>query len=141
MAHHFDALLRDLNLKITPKRRAILDLLADEGGYATPEELWRKLKLRFSRIGLPTVYRNLDELAAGGVLTTILHPDRKLYYYYCDNRSHHHHFVCLSCRRVEDVEFCGLAEIERRVEGKVVSHVLQVNGYCRDCMAAGEGVQ
>ncbi|AJE02435.1 Fur family transcriptional regulator [Geobacter pickeringii] len=141
MNHHFDALLRDLNLKITPRRRAILDLLADEGGYATPEELWRKLKLRFGRIGLPTVYRNLDELAAGGVLTTILHPDRKLYYYFCDNRSHHHHFVCLSCRRVEDLEFCGLAEIEQRVKGKVVSHIMQVNGYCRDCLAAGEGVQ
>ncbi|WP_298440253.1 transcriptional repressor [Geobacter sp.] len=140
MTCHFDTLLRDLNLKITPKRRAILDLLAAEKGYASPEELWRKLKLRFSRIGLPTVYRNLDELAAGGVITTILHPDRKLYYYYCGNRNHHHHFVCLSCRRVEELEFCGLAGVEQRVGGRVVSHLLQVNGYCRDC-AAAEGRQ
>lgn len=141
MMQHFDALLRDLNLKITPKRRAILDILAGEGGYASPEEVWRKLKHRFARIGLPTVYRNLEELAVGGVVTTILHPDRKLYYYYCDNRSHHHHFVCLSCRRVEDVAFCGLAEIEKRVGGRVVSHIVQVNGFCRTCLDAKEGMQ
>lgn len=141
MMHCFDALLRELNLKITPKRRAILDILAGEGGYASPEEIWRKLRLRFARVGLPTVYRNLDELAEGGVVTTILHPDRKLYYYYCGNPSHHHHFVCLSCRRVEDVAFCGLAEIEKRVGGRVVSHILQVNGYCRHCLEKSEDTQ
>ncbi|HYS44652.1 MAG TPA: transcriptional repressor [Geobacteraceae bacterium] len=133
--------LKSLNLKATPKRLAILGLLGEEMTYLSPEDVWHRLKGQFSRIGLPTVYRNLEELAAGGVVTKVIHPDRKLYYHFCPNRDHHHHFICLACRRVEDVDICGLENIERevgeRIGGKVLSHLVQVNGLCRAC-AAGE---
>ncbi len=133
--------LKSLNLKATPKRLAILGLLGEEMTYLSPEDVWHRLKGQFSSIGLPTVYRNLEELAAGGVVTKVIHPDRKLYYHFCPNRDHHHHFICLVCRRVEDVDICGLENIERevgeRIGGKVLSHLVQVNGLCRAC-AAGE---
>lgn len=143
MNAQYSQTLKSLNLKATPKRLAILALLGEEMTYASPEEIRQKLKGRFGRIGLPTVYRNLEELAAGGVITKVIHPNRQLYYHFCPNRSHHHHFVCLACRRVEDVAVCGLEEIERdigeRIGGKVLSHLIQVNGLCRDCSATEEG--
>ena len=136
--------LKDLNLKVTPKRLAILALMGEGGTYVSPEDVWRKLKERFARIGLPTVYRNLEELAAGGVISTVLHPNRQLYYYYCPNPDHHHHFVCISCRRVEDVAACGLENIERevgeKIGGQVLSHLVQVNGLCRACTVRGGAV-
>lgn len=129
--------LKNLNLKSTPKRLAILRMLAEEETYISPEEIWRRLRGQFSRIGLPTVYRVLEELADGGVISKVIHPNRQLYYYFCTNRQHHHHFICLSCRRVEDVEACGLERIEEQVKkrmgGTVLSHILQVNGLCREC--------
>ena len=132
--------LKSLNLKATPKRLAILSLLGEEMTYAGPEDIWHKLKGQFSRIGLPTVYRNLEELAAGGIITKVIHPNRKLYYHFCPNRDHHHHFICLACRRVEDVDACGLEGIEReigeRLGGKVLSHLVQVDGLCRACSEA-----
>jgi Fe2+ or Zn2+ uptake regulation protein len=135
--HRFDEILRKLKLKATPKRLAILSLLAAEEGYASPEDIWRKLQGEFARVGLPTVYRNLEELAAGGVISKIIHPNRQLYYYFCGNTEHHHHFICLSCRKVEDLDGCGLhgmdGEISARTGGKVLSHILQVNGLCRVC--------
>jgi Fe2+ or Zn2+ uptake regulation protein len=136
--------LKSLNLKATPKRLAILALMGREATYISPEEIWLKLKEEFDRIGLPTVYRNLEELAAGGVITTVIHPNRQLYYHFCPNRDHHHHFICVACRRVEDVDFCGLENIERevgeKIGGKVLSHVVQVNGLCRSCSTADEGM-
>ncbi|HTG81283.1 MAG TPA: Fur family transcriptional regulator [Geobacteraceae bacterium] len=135
--------LKSLNMKATPKRLAILTLLGQEMTYAGPEDIWHKLKGQFGRIGLPTVYRNLEELAARGVITKVIHPDRKLYYHFCPNRDHHHHFICLACRKVEDVDACGLEEIEReigeRIGGTVISHLVQVNGLCRTCSAMQEG--
>ena len=131
--------LKSLNLRVTPKRVAILTLLGQEMTYLSPEDIWHRLKGEFARIGLPTVYRNLEELSAGGVITKVIHPNRQLYYHFCPNRSHHHHFVCLSCRRVEDVGLCSLENIEREVGekgGTILSHLLQVNGLCRDCSAA-----
>lgn len=133
----YNRALKDLNLKVTPKRIAVLEILAGEFVYLGPDEIWKKMKKRFRRIGLPTVYRNLEELAAGGVISKVIHPDRKLYYYFCANRDHHHHFICVSCRKVEDITFCAAREIEEEVAGKikgrVLSHILQINGLCENC--------
>jgi Fe2+ or Zn2+ uptake regulation protein len=132
--------VKKLGLKATPKRIAILEILSEEFVYLCPEEIWRKLQTRFKRIGLPTVYRNLEELSQGGVIMKIIHPDRKLYYYFCENSHHHHHFVCISCRKVQDLEFCGeeqvIKEVEDTLKGKVVSHLFQVYGLCRECSHA-----
>ena len=142
MTPHYRQTLKALNLKTTPKRLAILSLLGEEPTYVSPEDIWLRLKGAFPRIGLPTVYRNLDELAEGGVISKVIHPNRQLYYHFCPNRSHHHHFICLSCRRVEDLHICVLDGIEREVGaqigGTVLSHLMQVNGLCRDCSANGK---
>ena len=138
MIHKFDPVLRGIRLKATPRRLAILDILADEPVYLSPEEVWQKMRRKGRRVGLPTVYRNLDELAQNGVVIKIVHPDRRLYYYFCPNDSHHHHFVCISCRKVEDLAFCGLdaieKEVKRNLKGAVVSHILQVYGHCNACL-------
>ena len=133
--------LKDAGMKATPKRLAILDTLYAKSTYESPEELWKRLRDRFDRLGLPTVYRNLEELAASGVISKVIHPNRQLYYYFCPNREHHHHFVCLSCRKVADLPSCGIEALEREVSqkigGKVLSHILQLNGLCGSCAAAG----
>jgi Fe2+ or Zn2+ uptake regulation protein len=138
MVQNFPSVLKKLCLKVTPKRLAILEILRNESVYLSPEEVWKKLKKHFKRIGLPTVYRNLEELARGDVISKVTHPNRQLYYYLCMNTSHHHHFICLSCRNVEDIEFCMLRELEKRVKkelnGRIVSHILQINGLCKNCL-------
>jgi Fe2+ or Zn2+ uptake regulation protein len=130
--------LKALHMKATPKRLAILEILAEASGYLGPEEVWQKMKTSFKSIGLPTVYRNLEDLSKGEVIIKVLHPDRKLYYFYCRNAGHHHHFVCVSCRKVEDIQFCGMREIEDEVKnslkGQVVSHLFQVYGFCNTCL-------
>ena len=133
--------LKEARMKATPKRLAILEMLDGASAYASPEELWRRLRDKFDRLGLPTVYRNLEELAASGVISKVIHPNRQLYYYFCRNLEHHHHFVCLSCRKVEDIPSCGIEALEREVSqrmgGKVLSHILQLNGLCAVCSKDG----
>lgn len=134
----FQNILRSSRLKATPKRLAILDILASYPTYLSPEDIWNKLKKRFTSVGLPTVYRNLEYLSKESIIIKVIHPDRKLYYYYCRNTDHHHHhFVCTNCKKVEDLTFCGMDEIEKEVrsklKGNVVSHLLQVFGFCNEC--------
>ena len=138
MSEELTKSLKQLNLKVTPKRIAIIEILMKEPGYLSPEEIWRKMKIQFNRIGLPTVYRNLEELADGNIISKITHPNRQLYYFFCGNNEHHHHFVCLSCRNVDDINFCAIHELRKEVKKKlnaqVVSHILQVNGLCKECL-------
>ena len=135
-------LLKNLNLKATPKRIALLEILKKESTYLSPEEIWHKMKKRFARVGLPTIYRILGEFSEGGVISKITHPNRQLYYYYCKNSHHHHHFICLSCRNVSDIDLCILKDLEKEVaenlEGKMLSHIMQVNGLCKGCLKGSE---
>jgi Fe2+ or Zn2+ uptake regulation protein len=131
------AILRQLKLKVTPRRQEIMNCLGGEPSYLSADEVWGRIKARPGSIGLPTVYRILDELVEAGVVTRIFLSDRKQYYFLCSNQGHHHHFVCEACRRVEDVEQCGLdgfsRDIARRSGGRVTSHILQINGICGSC--------
>ena len=45
---NFRSVLKTLNLKVTPKRLAILDILADETGYSGPEEVRQRTKTCFA---------------------------------------------------------------------------------------------
>jgi Fe2+ or Zn2+ uptake regulation protein len=138
------AILKQLKLKVTPRRQEIMNCLGVERSYLSAEEVWNRIKPRLGSIGLPTVYRILDELSEAGVITRIFQSDRKQYYFLCSNREHHHHFVCESCRRVEDVEQCGLdgvsRDIAQRSGGLVTSHIIQINGICGDCCSQKNGV-
>lgn len=131
------AILKQLKLKVTPRRQEVMNCLGSEGCFLSADDVWSRVKPRLGSIGLPTVYRILDELAVAGVITRIFLSDRKQYYFLCANREHHHHFVCESCRRVEDVEQCGLdgvsRDIAQRSGGRVTSHILQINGLCGAC--------
>jgi len=131
--------LRKHRLKVTPRREAILHLLVSERRYFSPREVWSLLRKEFSQLGLPTTYRILEELRTIGLLTRIERQDRQLYYFFCEVplTRHHHHFVCTSCKRVEAVEFCDFARMNRYVEnnlnGRAESHFLQIEGLCREC--------
>ena len=137
-------ILKQLKLKVTPRRQEIMNCLGDERSYLSADEVWNRVKSRLGSIGLPTVYRILDELAEAGVITRIFLPDHKQYYFLCSNQEHHHHFICESCRRVEDVEQCGLdgvaRDIAERSGGRVTSHIIQINGICGSCCQGPAGV-
>jgi Fe2+ or Zn2+ uptake regulation protein len=139
------AILRSLRLKVTPRRLEVMRCLGRERACLSAEEVWHRVRSGLGSIGLPTVYRILDELAGAQVVTRIFRADRKQYYFLCTNRSHHHHFVCDACRRVEEVEVCGLdgvtSEIVRRSGGRVLSHILQVNGLCAECTKLDQKVR
>lgn len=129
--------LRNCRLKATPKRIALMEVLSAASVYMGPREIWEHLRKRFNKMGLPTVYRNLEELVEAGVISRIIHPNRQLYYYLCDKHHHHHHFICVSCGRVQDIDFCAREKLDREVRnkygGKILSHLIQVNGLCRLC--------
>jgi Fe2+ or Zn2+ uptake regulation protein len=133
----FDALLRRLRLKVTPRRLAVLEVMSCEVAFLSAEQIWGKVRGRISGIGLPTVYRILEELASSGTVTRVIHGNRQLYYYFCPNEKHHHHFVCISCRKVEDIDLCLedalKREVDERIKGTLLSHIIQLQGLCRQC--------
>ena len=128
--------LRNNGLKLTPRRKVIIKLFIDCDSHLTPEEVWNNLRKDFDQCGLPSVYRNLESLAECGILTRIQQFDRKKHYGLCTARNdyHHHHITCIHCGKVEEIRDCAIKN-RKRVKGyKVISHYMQVNGICADCI-------
>lgn len=130
--------LKDNGLKITPRRKAVINLFAGSGLRMGAYDVYGRLKKKLAKLGLPTVYRILDELAKTGILIRSLSEDRQLRYSLCALPGrHHHHFTCRKCKRVEEVEFCRIEGISRFIKknlnAKVEAHHLDIEGLCSRC--------
>lgn len=131
--HHIQK-LKGKGYKLTPRRQEIVEVFARCATHLTPEEVWDKLQKKFSKCGLPSVYRNLENLAECGILTRIQQFDRKKHYGLCCARQdHHHHITCIKCGKVEDIDQCSLARTKTIKGYRIISHYLQVNGVCKRC--------
>ncbi len=131
-------ILKNNRLKITPKRKAVIDIFMISGSCMGPYDVYRELRKKLSILGLPTVYRILGELTKAGILIQSLSEDRQLRYTLCTlPNEHHHHFTCRKCKKVEEVDYCnfrGVSQfIENKLNAKVEAHQLQIEGLCSRC--------
>ena len=130
--------LKDNCLKITPRRKAVIDIFISNGSRMGPYDVYGKLKKKLPTIGLPTVYRILAEFKDVGILVQSISEDRQLRYSLCTLPDvHHHHFTCRKCSKIKEVEFCNFKGVSRFIEKKlnvkVEAHQLQIEGLCSEC--------
>jgi Fe2+ or Zn2+ uptake regulation protein len=120
--------------RLTPQRRAVLDLIAGREGSFTAVELFQEARRRKPRLGLATVYRTVELLRRTGSVRPLVGDGRPAYVR-CDP-GHHHHLVCLSCGGVEETELCGApasSELRRRYGFRAETHELDIYGICARC--------
>ncbi len=128
--------LRARGRRMTVQRRAVLQALAELGCARGVGEIHARARRLAPRLGLVTVYRTLDALAAEGVVRPVFLGDGRTRYESAEAERHHHHLVCLGCGRVDPFEGCSLQRLDGTVVGKgfaVATHRLELFGYCRDC--------
>ena len=120
--------------RLTPQRRALLDLIVEREGSFTVADLFGDARRRDSQLGLATVYRTVDLLRQTGSVRPLA-GDARPAYVRCEP-GHHHHLICLACGAVEETELCGApspAELRRRYGFLAEGHELDVYGTCADC--------
>ncbi len=129
--------LKENGLKITPKRVETLRILSQQSVYLSPIEIRALLLEKFTKVGLPTVYRILQQFEEIGIVSVIKQDDNQLYYFLCDCSDQHHHFVCRKCHKVSCITYCDFEHIKKLVFEQLGSHaethVLQVEGLCKEC--------
>ena len=135
--------LKENGHRVTPKMRAVIELFLERKSILDPFEVQARLQKRFKGVGLPTVYRILENLANCGILVTVANEDRELRYFICRGieHGHHHHFICCNCGNVEEVNLCLMEEVSKYVKrhlgATVQSHFLQIEGLCEKCGRSG----
>ena len=87
----------------TRQRAAIARALVGSEEFRSAQEIHAALAGSGTRVGLATVYRNLQALAADGEVDVIRTADGEAVYRACST-THHHHVVCRSCGAIADVD-------------------------------------
>lgn len=121
----------------TRQRAAIGEALDRAEGFRTAQELYDELRRAGARVGLTTVYRALQDLAADGEIDVLHNSHAELIYRRCGRGDHHHHLVCRSCGRSVEVEVpeveAWARNVARRHGFTSATHTVEVFGVCRRC--------
>jgi Fur family ferric uptake transcriptional regulator len=125
---------------MTPQRQVILEELNKLEGHPTADEVYFRVRDRFPRISLGTVYRNLDILATCGLIRKLepdfpqMRFDRKV--------SDHYHVTCMQCGKIEDASLDPMDNSIENLEKAlgnltkhgIFGHKLEFVGLCQECL-------
>ena len=87
----------------TKQRTAIAALLTNVEEFRSAQELHDELRRRGEGIGLTTVYRTLQSMAAAGQVDSLRNDSGEALYRRCSQAHHHHHLVCRQCGATVEV--------------------------------------
>ena len=87
----------------TRQRAAIALALAGSSEFRSAQEIHADLVGSGTRVGLATVYRNLQAMAGDGEVDVIRTTEGEAVYRSCST-DHHHHVVCRSCGAAKDID-------------------------------------
>ncbi|MGB6972925.1 MAG: transcriptional repressor [Desulfobulbales bacterium] len=126
----------DSNMRLTSQRQVILEELQKVTSHPTASDVFDMVRKRLPRIGLGTVYRNLDLLAERGVIKKLeVGGEQKRF---DGDTSPHYHIRCVKCNRVEDIFIERLGELEKSAASccdyKILDHHVQFSGICSKCL-------
>jgi Fur family peroxide stress response transcriptional regulator len=133
------------DLRLTPQRRAVLDVLRGSYDHPNAGEVLDRVRELVPGIGAATVYRSLAHLVESGHALEISFghgPAR-----YDANVAHHDHLICDNCGRAVDVPVDAadpgvarfaerLSELASATGFDVTAYDLRFHGRCAECRAA-----
>ena len=123
-------------LRPTRQRVAVVEALDSFSDFRSAQEIHEVLATRGAAVGLATVYRTLQRLAAHGEVDVLRSADGEAVYRRCSD-SHHHHLVCRQCGATVEVEGPAVERWTRAIADRHgfsdLSHTLEIFGTCPRC--------
>lgn len=126
--------------RATRQRAAIASLLDNVDSFLSAQEIHALLRESDSKVGLTTVYRNLQAMAERDELDVLRRGDGETIYRKCGTGTHHHHLVCRRCGFSVEIENDDVEtwthRAARRHRFSEITHDLEIYGLCERCGAA-----
>jgi Fur family transcriptional regulator, ferric uptake regulator len=122
--------------RLTLQRQLVLDAVQRARHHVTADEIARRVRTKYPRIGPSTVYRNLEALEELGYVIHTHLDDRVTRWHRADSHPHGH-LVCRSCGGETEVRTAVLDAMARRLRADDrfepdLAHSAIV-GICRRC--------
>jgi len=121
------------NIRITPQRIGIYEVLKGAKTHLTAEEIYEKITSKFPALSLATVYSVLATLREKNLVREIrIKPEKSYFDLRVDG---HHHFLCRICGKIYDVDipFCDVLKKKRVGEFIIEEFQGYFYGVCKEC--------
>ncbi len=132
----FKRMIRQMGLKVTQQRIAILETLSAGRAHVTAQEVFEIVNAKYPEIGFATVYRFLRKLNEQNMVTEVRMgglPAR----YELTPRRHHDHLTCIVCGQIVEFESQQIENLQEQVAKehnfRLTHHVLELYGECPRC--------
>jgi len=132
----YKRMIREMGLKVTKQRMAILEGLNAGQAHVTAQEVYEMVNEKHPEIGFATVYRFLRKLTEQEFVTEVRMgglPAR----YELTPKEHHDHLTCEKCGKIVEFENDQIEalqdEIAMKHGFKLTNHVLELYGVCSHC--------
>jgi len=122
-------------IRLTTQRQVILEELSKVKTHPTASELYDMVRKRLPRIGLGTVYRNLELMAENGLILKIeVGGTQKRFDATTED---HYHIRCSLCGRVDDIDVPVMEELATQAANSsaylILGHHVEFTGICSAC--------
>jgi Fur family peroxide stress response transcriptional regulator len=88
-------------MRYSTQRQSILDIILQNGGHLSVDDIYKKVRKALPQISLGTVYRNLKQLEEAKQVGQMIGADQVAYYEPFSEP--HHHFICTTCKLISDL--------------------------------------
>lgn len=134
--------LKETGFKVTPQRRAIVDiLLRNNNEHLSSEEIYDLVRKDCPEIGLATVYRTMQLLDEVGIISKLNLDDGCIRYELSldkEDNHNHHHLICKNCGKIMEVKEDLLDAIEKQIQElykfDILDHDVKFYGKCENCI-------
>ena len=117
---------------MTKQKQLILNIINNARQHYTAEQIFALAQKLMPSIVRATVYNNLNVLLKDNLIRKICLPNQ----IDCYDKilQEHDHLVCAKCGRISDIVVSGVKDdIERQLNGELISYSLNINYICKNC--------
>jgi len=133
----------NLNVKLTPQRKAIFDVIKNSSDHPTAADVIDRLAGEGHHFAYGTVYNSLKYLTEAGLIRELKLGSAASRY--DGNLDDHHHLQCRICGRIDEVDYSlpheWLDGIEKDTDYTIESHQVIFKGVCRSCRESSAGIE
>ncbi len=134
----FKAYLKSNKLKLTPKRKIILETIFSSHRHFDVEKLYHELLKKNKKISRATIYRTLPLLIKSNLIKKVSSNEEKVSNYeHVYGHDHHDHIICIKCGKIIEFKEEKIEKLQNSVckkfKFKPLEHRLEIKGYCEKC--------
>ncbi len=131
------------NMRLTTQRQIILEELGKVTSHPTANEVYDMVRKRLPRIGLGTVYRNLELMAESGLILKLEVGGTQKRFDATTNP--HYHIRCSQCEKVDDIDIPVQHQINEMATSstdyQILGHHIEFSGICQECKSTKNDIK